>query len=144
MSDDNDIPTDDDDLPRKERKEKVLHARIPESLDSELKSRANGLGVSVSNLVRNVLQNTFGMVEDIVADSQHIARTRRREKETAEAPEREAKVLGWQSLTLNLNALCDHCNDILPKGSTASLAVTDVPGEPVFRCEGCVVELSND
>ena len=38
-----------------EKKERVLHARISDSLDQELKERASSLGVSVSNLVRNVL-----------------------------------------------------------------------------------------
>ncbi len=141
------MASNDDDTPRKERKEKVLHARIPESLDSELKERAEGLGVSVSNLVRNVLQNTFGMVEDIVADSQNIARNARGERThraPAPAPDREPTILGWQAITLNLNALCDQCNDILPKGSTGNIAVTDVPGKPVFRCDRCVKELAND
>ena len=44
------------------RKERVIHTRVPESLDDEIKRRATGLGLSVSNLVRNVLQHTFGLV----------------------------------------------------------------------------------
>jgi hypothetical protein len=129
----------------KERKEKVLHTRIPESLDVEIKKRANGLGVSVSNLVRNVLQNTFGMVNDIVSDSQNIARSARdvAALRQAQVPgEAPAAVLGWQEITLNLNALCDNCNEILAKGTRASISVLDGPGRKVFRCAKCTEELS--
>src|SRR5204863_7152741 len=55
------------------RKEKVLHTRVPESLDRHIKRRARGLGMSVSTVVRNVLLSTFGLVEDIVTDSTTIA-----------------------------------------------------------------------
>ena len=61
----------------KELKERVIHTRVPESLDNEVKRRAGNLGLSVSNLVRNVLENAFGLVEDIVADSAEIARSAR-------------------------------------------------------------------
>jgi hypothetical protein len=131
-----------------ERKEKVLHTRIPESLDSEIKDRANRLGVSVSNLVRNVLQNTFGMVNDIVADSQSIARSARdaaklrNEAAAAASGEPAPNVLGWQPLTLNVNAVCESCNDILGKGTAAHVSVLDGPGKPTFRCGTCVEEIA--
>src|SRR5688572_3352758 len=56
-----------------ERKEKVLHTRVPDSLDRQLRRRARSLGMSVSTIVRHVLLNTFGLVEDIVADSTNVA-----------------------------------------------------------------------
>ena len=49
-----------------ERKKRVIHTRVPESLDRELRETASSLGVSVSNLVRNVLLNAFGLVGDIL------------------------------------------------------------------------------
>jgi hypothetical protein len=125
---------------RKERKERVLHTRIPESLEHELKRKANGLGVSVSNLVRNVLQNTFGMVNDIVADSQQIARNARQVTAApADTPTATPAptILGWQPLILNVNAVCDRCNQILPKGSDATVSVLASPGPSRFRCLEC-------
>src|SRR5688572_22514603 len=56
-----------------ERKERVLHTRVPDSLDKHLKRRARTLGMSVSTVVRNVLLTTFGLVEDIVNDGTDIA-----------------------------------------------------------------------
>ncbi len=63
-----------------EKKERVMHTRIPESLVKQLKTKAQGLGVSVSNLVRNVLVNTFDLVDDIVSDSADIARIAKNER----------------------------------------------------------------
>jgi antitoxin component of RelBE/YafQ-DinJ toxin-antitoxin module len=133
-----------DEQPKRERKEKVLHTRIPESLESEIKDRANRLGVSVSNLVRNVLHNTFGMINEVVADSQTIAKNAKsvaaiRHEHVGDKP---PEVIGWQPLKLNVNAVCDNCNEILPKGADANVSVLDGPGKPVFRCAGCIEELT--
>jgi hypothetical protein len=146
----------DDPNERDDRKGRVIHARVPEDLDRELKRKASRLGVSVSNLVRNVLQNTFGLVEDIVADSATIARSARGEppvplvptttsgSNMLAAPTAAAAVLaapatpvGYQELTLTINAVCDRCNALLPKGTPAALAVYDRPGPRRFLCRPC-------
>ncbi len=121
-----------------QRKERVLHTRVSEKLDSELREKAAGLGVSVSNLVRNILLNTVEMVEDIVADGSSIARAAGKNKAGAAAVPAASEVLGWQTLTLNLNALCAECNAVLAKGSTAGMAVCAQASEPTFRCLGCI------
>jgi hypothetical protein len=125
----------------KDRKANVIHTRVPDELDAEIKRRAQSLGVSVSNLVRNVLQHTFGLVGDIVADGAEIARSARGASTPASAP---TAILGWQELVLNLNAVCDRCNAILAKGTAATVAVVDGPGPRPFRCRGCVEELGRD
>jgi hypothetical protein len=138
--------------PEQPKKERVIHARIPESLDDEVKRRATDLGLSVSNLVRNVLQHAFGLVEDVVHDSAAIARAARDAKAavTGEAPppRRAAAgaphVLGWQRAVLNVNAVCDRCNAILAKGSQAALGVLDRAGAPPFRCLTCLKELEDE
>jgi hypothetical protein len=66
-----------DEPPEPEKKERVIHTRVPESLEAELRQKAQDLGISVSNLVRNVLGHAFGLVGDVVADSQAIARAAR-------------------------------------------------------------------
>ena len=122
----------------KDKKANVIHTRVPDDLDAEIKRRAQSLGVSVSNLVRNVLSHTFGLVGDIVADGAQIARSAR---DGSPAP---THVLGWQELTLNLNAVCDRCNAILARGTVATVAVTEGPGPRPFRCLTCVKELGHD
>jgi plasmid stability protein len=133
-----------------EKKEKVLHARIPESLDDELRQRAASLGMSVSNLVRNILDNTFGLVEDVIVDSSRVARSARGERDAARARAAAATaaepgpILGWQRLVLNLNAVCSTCNGLLPRGSDAALAVTDGPGPRSIICIPCLEATRHD
>jgi len=135
--------------PENSKKERVIHARIPESLDDEVKRRATDLGLSVSNLVRNVLQHAFGLVEDVVHDSAAIARAARDAKAAvtgapvAERPRAAATahVLGWQEAVLNVNAVCDICNAMLAKGSRAGIGILDRAGPPPFRCTACLKEL---
>ena len=47
------------------RKERVLHTRISERLDESLRRAADELRVPVSNLVRNVLEDAFMVVETV-------------------------------------------------------------------------------
>lgn len=90
-----------------------MHTRISEDLDEALQDAARRLRVPVSNLVRNVLEDVFDVVEavtenvgalvdDVVEEAQHLgrrfegrwkertaeARTRRAESERDEAPTR--------------------------------------------------------
>src|SRR3954454_22099020 len=103
-----------------EKKERVIHTRVPESLEAELRQRAQDLGMSVSNLVRNVLGHAFGLVGDVVADSHAIARADKGDRAGAASepppPTSVDDVLAWQAMVLGKNAVCARCNDILPKG----------------------------
>ena len=131
-------PTKDDD-----KKERVLHTRVPERLEAELKERAADLGVSVSNLVRNVLTHAFGLVGDIVADGAQVARSasgERRRTESAAVP-RAADVLGWQPMILGKNAVCAACNDVLLRGADGAVAITDSAGPRPIVCPRCLEEI---
>jgi hypothetical protein len=120
-------------VPPPEAKERVLHTRIPESLDEAIRARAAGLGMSVSNLVRNVLANALEVVEAAAGLG------------PPPAPRAAAAVvLGWQEVILARNAVCERCNDILPRGSKAAIAVVDGSGAPrPIRCLGCLEELDH-
>lgn len=133
-----------------EKKERVIHTRVPESLEAELRKRAQELGVSVSNLVRNVLGHAFGLVGDVVADSHAIARAARgdRDKDGKSAPSGAASpppdpgdVLAWQSVVLGKNAVCALCNDLLPRGRDAAIGVAEHGGGRVIVCQTCLEEL---
>lgn len=134
-----------------ERKERILHTRVPESLDRHIKRRARSLGMSVSTVVRNVLLNTFGLVEDIVTDSTNIAlaitgqtdlppgeRSRGRNPSTGDGVPAASEVLAWQEAVLNVNAVCGRCNTILPRGRRAAIGVRDQPSPQVIICRRCL------
>jgi hypothetical protein len=137
----------------RQKKEKVLHTRIPAPLDQKIKKRARNLGMSVSTVVRNVLLHTFDLVEDIVTDSAHLAMSIAGEEPPADrsAPRRrsvasragdEAEVIGWQEAILNVNAVCDRCNAILAKGSPAAIGVRNAPGPRAILCMDCLANLA--
>lgn len=147
----------------KPKKERVLHTRISEALDRELRDKAAELGVSVSKLVRNALVNTVDLVESIVADgarvaenATHLSNQFNRPDGTARATQdtqangprgtepaadnvfAPGQVIGWQDLVLNLNAVCVECNMMLPKGSHAFVGLTPGGLSHQVLCEGCL------
>jgi hypothetical protein len=129
----------------KEKKHKVLHTRVSESLDRDLKERASRLGLSVSTLVRNVLMNTFELVETVVADSARIADSARDIANPTVNPTPDSnQVLGWQKVLLNINAICCQCNEILPRGSEGALAVQHSSPSPQAICFSCLATLMED
>ena len=130
-----------------ERKERVLHTRVPESLDRHLKDRARRLGMSVSTVVRHVLLNTFGLVEDIVNDSTNLALalagnepspSAPRPVRTTAPPASPGTILAWQEVVLNVNAVCARCNAILRKGVRAALGIPESTGARVIVCSRCL------
>ena len=137
-------PPDED--PGAEKKERVIHTRVPERLDAQLRKRAEDLGISVSNLVRNVLGHAFGLVGDVVADSHAIARAARGDAARGDAAKAAAPaqqpasiddVLGWQPIVLGKNAVCVRCNAILPRGTDAAVGL----GTQLVACLACIEEL---
>ena len=121
-----------------ERKERVIHTRVPESLEAQLRQRAEDLGISVSNLVRNVLGHAFGLVGGVVADSHAVARAARGAvKPVAPAEASTDDVLGWQPLVLGKNAVCARCNALLPKGSDAAIGITESTTTRFIVCTAC-------
>jgi hypothetical protein len=132
-----------------ENKDRVIHTRVPESLEAELRERAQALGMSVSNLVRNVLGHAFGLVGDVVADSHAIARAAKggppvavaTDVPVAAAPVAIADVLAWQAIVLGKNAVCARCNEILPKGAAAAIGLAESGGGRVIICTPCLEEL---
>jgi len=59
-------------LPEAERKGRLIQARVDDDLDATLRSAAQQKRVSVSQLVRNVLEDTFRLVDDVVAGAASI------------------------------------------------------------------------
>lgn len=123
-----------------EKKERVLHTRVSSSLDDEIRERASKLGMSVSNLVRNVLTNALGLVEDIVSDSGRVAQAAvgQQAAQSIHQAGESARPVGWRELVLNVNAICAECNRILARGQSASMAVFRGTGPDTFLCGDCL------
>lgn len=119
-----------------------MQARIPEQLDDELRNHAKELGLSVSTIVRNVLLNTFDLVEGVVTDSSQIARTLTGWAAAPSSPVAEDTVIGWQEAILNRNGVCEQCNVILPVGQRAAIGVP-ASARATLLCLECLGALSS-
>jgi hypothetical protein len=125
----------------------VLQARIPEQLDEELRERSAQLGLSVSTIVRNVLLNTFDLVEGVVIDSAQVGRALQGRGAPVPPPGTETPqpvdepVVAWQEGVLNLNGVCEDCNTILTKGSRAAVGMPS-RNRSVLLCLDCLAALS--
>jgi hypothetical protein len=66
-------------LPVDVRKDKLIQTRVADNLDATLREEARKRRVSVSSLIRNVLEDAFALVDDVVAETAKLAKTVRRD-----------------------------------------------------------------
>lgn len=119
--------------PDVERKEHVLQARVSPSLYNNLVAQARRLRVPVSNLVRNILEDSTRMVENIVDGGIEIAEAIGKGMDEEDL----STVLGWQPMIVNKRLACSHCGQPIRKGREAYMSV-GAPGSRTFViCEGC-------
>ncbi|HEX6243018.1 MAG TPA: hypothetical protein VFZ61_19025 [Polyangiales bacterium] len=79
----------------RQRKDRLIQTRVPQNLESTLKDEARKRRLSVSHLIRNVLEDTFNLVDNVVtevdrvvADSVGVAQTLRRDAQRLAATAR--------------------------------------------------------
>src|SRR5262245_26129245 len=133
-------------LPDAERKGRVVQTRVPENLDETLKDEAKKRRVSVSQLIRNVLEDTFNLVDDVVAGAQSLAGTVKRDAlklaASAKGEPRAAKVKPWafhfEEVVVNIETTCTNCGRAIRKGQTAMRGISEGPDKEIL-CTSCVV-----
>jgi hypothetical protein len=125
-----------------DRKERVLHTRIPAVLENQLKAAAAALRVPVSNLVRTILEDAValadragGHVEDGL---ERAARSMRDERARVEKLDPLADIVAYQPVVVAAKTQCARCGTQLKPGENAQMGVTSRPGSPVFVCDGCM------
>jgi len=134
---------------RVDKKERVLHTRVPAVLEGELKRFAQSLRVPVSNLVRTILEDALNVAdaasENVEARLKHAAQQLEHEREKLKrrvTPDRLRDVVAFQTVTLAQPASCAQCTKAMARGARAHLGVTDgppVPGAPrTFVCDDCL------
>jgi hypothetical protein len=120
-----------------ERKERVIHTRVPKSLEDELRRRAEDLGISVSNLVRNVLGHTFGLVGDVVTDSREVARAARGARAARPVRRHEKEIIAWQKISVAKETACPRCRNLIAKGADAMIAIHGDGTASAIECTDC-------
>jgi hypothetical protein len=131
---------------KSDKKERVLHTRIPAVLEAELKATARALRVPVSNLVRTILEDAVAIadraserVEDRLSRAAEAVRDERgRLRARVEKKSPLAGVVAYQPVVIAADGECAKCSRPLREGDDAALAVTATPGAPRFVCKSCM------
>lgn len=134
--------------PDSEKKERVLHTRVPAVLERELKRFADNLRVPVSNLVRTILEDALNVadaasegVEERLKTAANSLEHGREKLKRRVHPDPLAGVFAFQPITLAQRAVCAKCQRDLDPGEHAHLGMTDEPnprGRRIFVCESCL------
>jgi hypothetical protein len=133
---------------RPEKKERVLHTRVPAVLERELKRFADNLRVPVSNLVRTILEDAVkvadaagtGLEERLKQAAVAIEHEREKLKKKVSRDPLEA-VFAFQDVTLAQPSRCAQCEQDLPRGTRAHLGLREgegAPGPNVIVCGACL------
>lgn len=103
------------------RKEEYLGARVPRELREKVMCRARELGLPVSILIRNVLDEAFGGGSAALSQKNKGM---------------FADVLGWEEITLNRAIECACCSTPLHPGTRVTLGLGGAK-KHVVLCSKC-------
>ena len=144
----------------RERKDRLVQTRVPERLETTLRRQADKSGTTVSQLIRNVLEEAFELVDGVAENLDHIVSesvelaqrisdaathrttTRRGRAKRCGTPLRGAEkkladVAAWQEVLLNKDARCARCGAALKKGTRALHGLHGKAGKaPAWLCPG--------
>lgn len=144
-------------LPPGVKKEKLVQTRVPEVLDETLREQARKNRVSVSQLIRNVLEDTFNLVENAVSEAAALGQTVKRDaqrlaasatghrRRTAPPPSEPVwfdAVYAWQEVVLNQDTPCAICRRVLDRGAHGLIGLEPGGKKPRYTlCPGCAATL---
>lgn len=113
------------------RKEEYLGARVPKELRDRVVEKAKKLGIPVSILIRNILEEAFkeGSLDEGVLISSVS------ENDKKKISESFSSVIGWESIQLNKTVECSGCGLVLKKGAKANIGLGSQ--QPVVICCAC-------
>ena len=114
------------------RKEEYLGARVPRALKEKVIAHANRMGIPVSILIRNILEEAFAGAESGAGEVPTSVKG-----DHASGEGRFPTIIGWEKIVLNRPMHCTGCTAELPSGTVVTLGFP-VPGEDhVILCAKC-------
>jgi hypothetical protein len=141
-------------LPRKDR---LVQTRVPRNLEETLKREARRRRVTVSHLIRSLIEDTFQLVDGVVADvdqivsdsmslvrsvgrsARRLAKGHRSPRESAAPGSDLSDVYAWNEVVLQRTARCTGCGAVLGRGRCAFAGLSDDPGAPRrWLCASCI------
>ena len=147
-------------MAKRERKDQLIQTRVPDELSLTLREAAKQKRVTVSQLIRNVLEDAFDLVGDVVGEAVSLGSTVKRDAmriaDSAKGRKRSAAataavasdadpmegVEAWQEVRLNKDVVCAQCARIVPRGDRAAFGLGGDPGATkVWLCAVCAARL---
>ena len=133
-----------------DKKERVLHTRVPAVLEKELKRFADNLRIPVSNLVRTILEDALQVadaasegVESRLKRAAHQLEIERERLRARVKLQPLKDVFAYQTVTLAQDVSCAACGNDLQAGDRAHMGLSDEPTNGkrrprVFVCDACL------
>lgn len=139
----------------KPRKDRLIQTRVDQDLESALKQEATRRRLPVSQLVRNILEDTLDLVggvvdgvDGIVQESISMARRAGADaRKIARGRERDdlSDVFAWNEVIVNRPGDCSRCRDALDVGKPAFVGMRDDPSRGrAWLCGTCIGEIDDD
>jgi len=148
--------------PAPPRKDRLVQTRVPRELETRLKREASRRRVTVSQLIRGLLEDTValvdgvlggvdhivsgsvGLAENVSRDALRIARTatgggRRRvasPSESVSVPAHLEHVDAWNPVIMNRPARCADCDHEIVRGEQGYVGLGE--GPRVWLCGRCI------
>jgi hypothetical protein len=142
------------DVAEAERKDRLIQTRVPRQLASTVKEEARRRRLTVSQLIRNVLEDSLRLVDSVVdevdqlvSDSVELAQQARRighsaRKRRLPPSDPLEQVRAWQPVILNRPADCSKCGTTIARGEDGYAGLSDQSEVPrAWLCRGCIETL---
>ncbi|HFQ92224.1 MAG TPA: hypothetical protein ENK29_05030 [Chromatiales bacterium] len=113
------------------RKEEYLGARVPRELKEAVIAHASKLGIPVSILIRNILEEAFQVKEGA---GKHDGTAGAND---AGGEPQFPQVIGWEEIRLNRAMTCAACGREAARGSMVMLGLAGPGEDHVILCGKC-------
>lgn len=117
--------------------DKVLNARVSKKLYEKIASKAKKNRMTVSNLIRNLVEDALELHEDF-----HEAVDRKIRKYLSKTDKQN--ILGYQEVVLAKDTECDNCGDSLKASEKAYFAFFENRDIKAILCAKCKNETSHE
>ncbi len=143
---------------RTKRKDRLIQTRVPREMETTLKEEAQKRRLTVSHLIRNILEDTFELVDGVVADAEEIVNDSVRLAKSvrqgaqrmasagrAEPPPEEqsaddlSHIYAWNEVVLHRPAICSRCDVEIVAGERGFTGLSDDRDRPrAWLCPRCI------
>lgn len=119
------------------RKAEYLGARVPAGLREKVIARAEALGIPVSDLIREILEQAFAGTPSVNQDARPAAAPASPAAERRAEPVNYSGIIGWETITLNQARACTACGVPLVPGQEVTFGLALDGNDHAILCRKC-------